>query len=438
VVVREPSDPDVPTDAQTVDSAATFLLDAALRGERGMAWARLSGFTLFLLMLVANVHTGVRPVGALLVAGPALLLGIMWSVVMLRRIRLGRLTEGWLVSSAVLDGVVATITLVPTVWWPRPDYSGLATQPTAAAFLVALATVPLRLSMAAARLGVLTMLAGCAVLVWLDQARHGAETTHPDAFFTGAILMTMMALVALLMAAWIRATVARGMTAVQQGEKAKSRLGAYLSPEIAREVMELTSTSQRRSQHQAAVLFSDLRGFTQQGEALPPEQLIAELNAYFEVMVAAVQANGGVVDKFMGDALMAVFGVPHPTDDSGARAVRAALAMEAALVEHNRARAALGLRPLRHGIGVHFGPVVAGDVGSAARRQYTVIGDTVNVAARIEALTKQFGCSLLLSSDVVDELPHDDPLRAHLQRLGEVEVRGRVGQVALWTLPTRG
>ena len=288
---------------------------------------------------------------------------------------------------------------------------------------------------ALAALGVLTLLAGCALLVWLDQIHNGVGATQPDAFFTGAILVTMMALIALVLAEWNRATVEDGMAAVQHGEKARSRLGAYLSPEIAREVMELTSNPQRRTQHLAAVLFSDLRGFTQQGEVLPPAQLIAELNAYFEVMVAAVQAHGGVVDKFMGDALMAVFGVPHPTDDSGARAVRAALAMEQTLREHNRARASQGLQPLRHGIGVHFGPVVAGDVGSAARRQYTVIGDTVNVAARIEALTKQFGCSLLLSSDVVDQLPADDPLRARLQRLGEVDIRGRVGQVALWTLP---
>jgi class 3 adenylate cyclase len=416
------------------ESAQDFLLAAAMQGERGMAVARISGLGLFLAMLCVNVATGVRPPIVLAVAGLALSIGIGWSFWLLRLIRQGRLREQWVVLSAVMDGLVATVALWPTVWWPRPDYQGFASQPTAAAFLVALATIPLRLSARATWLGVTTMLGGCALLVVLDYGHNGARASSFESATVGAILMVTAAAVAAVTGHWVRATVQRGMDAARHGEQARSRLGAYLSPEIAREVMELTRGPVRRQQERAAVLFSDLRGFTLRGESLTPAELIAELNAYFEVMVAAVQAHGGVVDKFMGDALMAVFGVPRPMDDCAGQAVRAAAAMDLALQQHNRDRAARGLPPLQHGIGVHVGVVVAGDVGTASRRQYTVIGDTVNVASRIEALTKQFQRPVLLSGDVVDGLRDGDPLRDALQPVGDVEIRGRVGRIQLWSV----
>lgn len=184
----------------------------------------------------------------------------------------------------------------------------------------------------------------------LEAARLGERgmayaRVKPIDFVSGSALMVSAAIVATLMSDWIRITVNRGMEAVQSAERAKSRLGAYISPEFAREVLERDSATRSRAAHEAAILFTDLRGFTSQGESTPPDQLFRELNDYFEVMVGVVLKHGGVVDKFMGDALMAVFGVP--TADAGCpdRAVTAAIAMDRALRAHNIERQHFGLPP---------------------------------------------------------------------------------------------
>lgn len=272
----------------------------------------------------------------------------------------------------------------------------------------------------------------------LEAARLGERgmayaRVKPIDFVSGSALMVSAAIVATLMSDWIRITVNRGMEAVQSAERAKSRLGAYISPEFAREVLERDSATRSRAAHEAAILFTDLRGFTSQGESTPPDQLFRELNDYFEVMVGVVLKHGGVVDKFMGDALMAVFGVP--TADAGCpdRAVTAAIAMDRALRAHNIERQHFGLPPLRHGIGIHFGPVIAGDVGSETRRQFTVIGDTVNVASRIESMTKSLGHSILISNCAMDATRAQRRGGALVRKVGEFDIRGRRGRVALWT-----
>lgn len=422
----------IPSDREKA-SAEEFLLESARLGERGMAYARIIGLSLFLAMVVFHVSTGARPVQVLWVAGPTLALGIVWSLFILYRTRQATILRRWLVVSAGFDGIIATISLVPSVLWPRPEYSGFATQPTSAALLVALATVPLRLSTQAARLEVRIVLVGGLVLVWLDQALNGSRASQPIDFVSGSALMVSAAIVATLMSDWIRITVGRGMEAVQSAERAKNRLGAYISPEFAREVLERDAATRSRASYDAAVLFTDLRGFTSQGESSPPEQLLRELNDYFEVMVGVVQKHGGVVDKFMGDALMAVFGVPDADTASADRAVTAAISMDRALQAHNLERQHFGLPPLGHGIGIHFGPVIAGDVGSESRRQFTVIGDTVNVASRIEAMTKTLGHSILISDSALDAArPHWQSSEL-VRKVGEFDIRGRRGRVALWT-----
>ena len=143
------------------------------------------------------------------------------------------------------------------------------------------------------------------------------------------------------------------------------------------------------------MLFSDLRDFTTLTETMAPDELVSHLNAYFNRMVDAIAAQGGVVDKFIGDAVMATFGgvVPHsqPCD----AAVAAAQQMHQALQELNLAWAVDGQPPLRMGIGIDYGDVLQGSLGSRARKQFTVIGDTVNTAARVEAETKAQKCATL-------------------------------------------
>ncbi|MEZ4365491.1 MAG: adenylate/guanylate cyclase domain-containing protein [Kofleriaceae bacterium] len=207
-----------------------------------------------------------------------------------------------------------------------------------------------------------------------------------------------------------------------------------MSEEIAADAVDQVGIKLGGERRDAAVLFSDLRGFTAYAERLPPEQLIAELNGYLAAMVPVIETEHGLIDKYIGDAIMAVFGIPTPRGDEAACAIRAAHRMQTALVEHNRARAAAGLPPLVQGIGVHFGPVVAGNIGTAQRVQYTVVGDVVNLASRLESATKDHEVAVLLSEDVVAAAAADAALLPPTRAVAEIAVRGRSAGLRVYTL----
>jgi adenylate cyclase len=182
------------------------------------------------------------------------------------------------------------------------------------------------------------------------------------------------------------------------------------------------------------VLFSDLRGFTRYSEKISPERLVSELNAYLDVMVTVVRKHGGMVDKYIGDAIMVVFGLPEPQPDAPLRALRAAAEMQAALLVHNADRERRGLPPLQQGIGVHHGHAIAGNIGTEDRLQYTVIGDVVNLASRLESVTKERGVSSLFSQDVVDAAQATGQETPPLAAAGSVQARGRDGSIEVYTL----
>jgi len=171
--------------------------------------------------------------------------------------------------------------------------------------------------------------------------------------------------------------------------------------------------------HDVTVLFTDVRNFTTRSEKLGPEGTFKFINACLETFEPIVRTNGGFVDKFIGDAIMAIF--PR----SSADAVRAAIALQGAVAQFNEARPTQPL-PLAIGVGIHRGPVVLGTVGGAERLEVTAIGDAVNVAARLEILTKTLGTGTLISEDA---LGSD---RTNLRRVGAVRVKGRQEPVELF------
>ncbi|HSP99489.1 MAG TPA: adenylate/guanylate cyclase domain-containing protein [Candidatus Dormibacteraeota bacterium] len=181
---------------------------------------------------------------------------------------------------------------------------------------------------------------------------------------------------------------------------------------------------------QVTVLFADLFGFTALGETLTPEALVALLNDYFGRMSRVVEQHRGQVSKFIGDGMMAVFGAHAPNPWQVNDAVHAALAMQQALADHNAARAAAGGPPLRVGIGVHTGPAVAGILGSQALMEFTVIGGTVNLASRVERLTRTHDAAILVTDAVRARL---DP-RFRLQPMPATAVRGVGEPVATWAV----
>jgi adenylate cyclase len=176
------------------------------------------------------------------------------------------------------------------------------------------------------------------------------------------------------------------------------------------------------------VLFSDIRGFTTISEQLSPEEVVDLLNEYLTLMTDIIFRHGGTVDKFEGDAILAFFGAPQAHDNDPERAVLAALEMRDRLGELEDRWRELAKTSLRIGIAMHTGQAVVGNIGSPRKMDYTVIGDTVNLASRLQDLTKEYGVSVLISGATQALVNH----MCRVRSLGPVEVRGRRQPVDLY------
>ncbi len=207
---------------------------------------------------------------------------------------------------------------------------------------------------------------------------------------------------------------------LKERDKVKSLFSKFHGSSVTDDLMsqEVGLGGQKKD---VVVFFSDIRGFTAFSEKRSPEEVVEMLNEYFEVMVGIINKQGGVVDKFIGDAIMAVWGAPKSTDKDAHNATMACIQMRLALVELNDKRRARGQPNLAMGIGLHAGSVISGTIGSTERMEYTVIGNTVNTGSRIEASTKAFGSDLLISEEVVKQI--GDAFIVELA--GAAEVKGR-------------
>jgi adenylate cyclase len=211
-------------------------------------------------------------------------------------------------------------------------------------------------------------------------------------------------------------------------ELQRERLGRYFSPQVAAHIQQATLGLAAGQHCEVTVLFADLRQFTALSEHLSPADTVTLLNEFQTSMVAAIFAHRGTLDKFLGDGLMAYFGAPVPEADHPLLALRCALAMHAALADLNAVRAARNQAPLRMGVGIHTGAAIVGAIGTETRREFTVIGDAVNVAARIQDLTRHYQEDILLSGETARNLPKTFALRA----VDETTLRGRSQVVCLF------
>jgi adenylate cyclase len=187
---------------------------------------------------------------------------------------------------------------------------------------------------------------------------------------------------------------------ISSEKRMKSTMSRYMDPELADQLMTADGSNEDvmgGKQSVGTVLFSDVRSFTTITEELGAQGTVKLLNDYFTIMVDCITDEGGMLDKFIGDAMMCIFGTPVPHDDDPDRAVRAAIRMMTDLKIFNDKRAMEGKMPIDHGMGINTDSIVSGNIGSPKRMDYTVIGDGVNLAARIESACKQYGAHILIS-----------------------------------------
>lgn len=213
-------------------------------------------------------------------------------------------------------------------------------------------------------------------------------------------------------------------------KRVKSTLARYMDPQLADQMLAEGRTEDLMGGKDtvATVLFSDIRGFTTFTEALGAQGTVKLLNEYFELMVDVISAHGGMLDKFIGDAIMAAFGIPMAHDDDEDRGVLSAINMISRLWEWNEARAKRGEAPIDMGIGLNTDSIVAGNIGSQKRMDYTMIGDGVNLAARLESACKQYHARILLSGHTVKGLKGIYRLR----EIDRVQVKGKTRPVDIY------
>ncbi|MEM7181020.1 MAG: adenylate/guanylate cyclase domain-containing protein [Spirochaetota bacterium] len=216
---------------------------------------------------------------------------------------------------------------------------------------------------------------------------------------------------------------------LQEREKAKDALARFVNPEIAEMALrqELKLGGERKM---AVIFFSDIRSFTAISEKLSPEEVIEFLNEYMTAMVSCINETGGTVDKYIGDAIMATWGVPISKGNDAENAINGTLMMRQALLKFNQGRGTAHKPIIKIGCGLNYGPVVAGQMGSSEKLQYTVIGDAVNLASRVEPLNKPFGTDILITQDLYNEVK--DIFR--VEKMKAIKVKGKADPQSIYAV----
>ncbi|SHJ79922.1 PAS domain S-box-containing protein [Shimia gijangensis] len=226
-----------------------------------------------------------------------------------------------------------------------------------------------------------------------------------------------------------------------EADRARANLARYFSPDLVEMLTEKDQPLGDVTQQDLAVLFADIVGFTSLSEDLEPKQVMDLLREVHSWIEKAVFKWNGSIAGYVGDETLAIFGFPKAGEDDAVNALSCAFELLAASQQWNEGRANQGLLPVHIGIGVHYGPVVLGDVGTEDFVEFTVIGDTVNTASRLQHATRDLQCDLVASQDLVDAVNSENGNRdasdlvAKLQRHGEIDVRGRDQAVEVWTFP---
>ncbi len=220
------------------------------------------------------------------------------------------------------------------------------------------------------------------------------------------------------------------MEDISDEKQVKNLMYRYMTPEVAESLLASGDTGLGGKRKEVSVLFSDIRSYTTLTEKLQAEEVVAMLNSYFEEMVDSVFRYGGTLDKYIGDALMAVFGSPAPLEDHAWCAMQTAVEMRYRLAAYNQKRREQGLMEISIGIGIHSDVVVSGNIGSSRRMELTSIGDGVNLASRLEGTSKQYGTDIVISEKTYRN--YSD--RVYVRELDNITVKGKSKPVGIYEL----
>ncbi|MEO0865689.1 MAG: adenylate/guanylate cyclase domain-containing protein, partial [Pseudomonadota bacterium] len=272
-------------------------------------------------------------------------------------------------------------------------------------------------------------LTAAAQAMWPDHPEH-ARMFDPNS--VNWDLRFQQVIVFLMVAAILAVAVRRYQNLVlDSAEMARERtnLARYFSPTMVEELSTKDEPLGQIRSHDAAVLFVDIVGFTTYSDGRPPQEVIETLRAFHARMESEVFAHKGTLDKYLGDGLMATFGTPLPQVDDAARAVACVRAMADRMAAWNVDRRADGLPEITARFGLHYGPVVLGDIG-ANRLEFAVLGDTVNVASRLEGMTRALGVQAIISDAAMEAAGETEGFR----RAPDQMVRGMAEPVPVWVL----
>lgn len=226
--------------------------------------------------------------------------------------------------------------------------------------------------------------------------------------------------------------------AAATSEKARANLARYFSPRVVDEISTRERPFGEVRRQAAAVLFADIRGFTTRCETMAPEEAISFLREFHARMEDVIFRHGGTLDKILGDGLLAVFGVPDRGLGDAGDGLACGFAMIEAVKRWNEERAARGLFEIQIGVGLHYGSLMLGDLGSERSMTFTVVGDTVNVASRLQSLSKELGTGLVASEALVaavkDEMSKERALIDELKFVGPKQLRGRENETVVYAL----
>ncbi len=225
-----------------------------------------------------------------------------------------------------------------------------------------------------------------------------------------------------------------------RAERARGNLARFFSPNVVEQLAESDNALSEVRTQEVAVLFIDLVGFTRHAENLTPAAVIELLRSFHQRSAKVIFEHGGTIDKYMGDGIMATFGTPSPGAKDALSALHCACAVRNALALWNKQREKVGEPALETGIGLHFGPVVVGAVGDPRCMEFTVIGDTVNVASRLERLTRARNCPIIVSAAAIElaeaqaETAAEKALLKRFERIDDAELRGRSARIPILAL----